>query len=99
MTSKSTAPNFARGGFHALLSGREGRKTINHPQVGHLHFERLTFQVFDTPDLKVSVYTALDEADTPRKMQQLLDLWYQQVGQGHPVVDAYSRIPSQPSPH
>ena len=69
---------------HEVLSGREGRKTLNHPQVGYLMFERLTFQVFDTPDLKVTVYTPLEEADTPRKVEQLLEQWYQQEGQEPP---------------
>ena len=81
---------------HALLSGQEGRKTLNHPQVGHLHLERLTFQVFDTPDLKVTVYTPLEEADTPRKLEQLLEQWYQQEGQGHSTSkDIYSLQPHQ----
>ena len=35
-------------------------------------FEHLTFQVFDAPDLKVNVYTPLDEADTPAKLSKLL---------------------------
>jgi hypothetical protein len=55
---------------------------LNHPQVGYLVFERLTFQVFDTPDLKVTVYTPLEEADTPRKLEHLLAQWYQRKGQG-----------------
>ncbi len=62
---------------HEVRNGQEGRKTLNHPQMGYLMFERLTFQVFDTPDLKVTVYTPLEEADTPRKVEQLLDQWYQ----------------------
>lgn len=62
---------------HEVRGGQEGRKTLNHPQVGYLLFERLTFQVFDTPDLKVTVYTPLEEADTPRKVMQLLEEWYQ----------------------
>lgn len=66
---------------HEVRSGQEGRKTLNHPQVGYLMFERLTFQVFDAPDLKVTVYTPLEEADTPRKLEQLLDQWYQHEGQ------------------
>jgi transcriptional regulator with XRE-family HTH domain len=70
---------------HEVRSGQEGRKMLNHPQVGFLVFERLTFQVFDTPDLKVIVYTPLEEADTPRKVAQLLEQWYQHEGQGpHP---------------
>ena len=60
---------------HEVRGGQEGQKTLNHPQVGYLLFERLTFQVFDTPDLRVTVYTPLEEADTPRKMAQLLDQW------------------------
>ena len=63
---------------HEIQSGQEGRKALNHPQVGYMLFERLTFQLFDTPDLKVIVYTPLDDADTPRKMEQLLELWHKQ---------------------
>ncbi|MFL5657581.1 MAG: hypothetical protein ACJ8CB_25795 [Ktedonobacteraceae bacterium] len=55
-----------------MLGAPEGQKTLNHPQAGYLLFEHLTFQVFDAPDLKVSVYTPLDEADTPAKLSQLL---------------------------
>ncbi len=70
---------------HEVRSGQEGRKMLNHPQVGYLLFERLTFQVFDTPDLKVTVYTPLEKADTPRKVEQLLEQWYQHEGQeSHP---------------
>jgi hypothetical protein len=57
---------------HEVLGAEEGHKTFNHPQAGYLMFEHLTFQVFDAPDLKVSVYTPLDEADTPAKLSQLL---------------------------
>ena len=81
---------------HALLGEQQGRKTLNHPQVGHLHLERLTFQVFDTPDLKVTVYTPLDEADTPRKLQQLLDQWHQGEGRGKPSFSAFQRSIQSP---
>jgi transcriptional regulator with XRE-family HTH domain len=57
---------------HEVLGTPEGRKEINHPQAGYLMFEHITFQVFDTPDLMVSVYTPLDEADTPAKISRLL---------------------------
>jgi transcriptional regulator with XRE-family HTH domain len=57
---------------HEVLGTPEGRKTFNHPQAGTLMFEHLTFQVFDVPDLKVNVYTPLNEADTPAKLSQLL---------------------------
>ncbi|HLZ64044.1 MAG TPA: helix-turn-helix transcriptional regulator [Ktedonosporobacter sp.] len=57
---------------HEVLATLEGHKTFNHPQVGYLIFEHLTFQVVDAPDLTVNVYTPLDEADTPAKLSQLL---------------------------
>jgi hypothetical protein len=78
---------------HEVRSGQEGRKALNHPQVGYLVFERLTFQVFDTPDLKVTVYTPLPEADTPRKVEQLLEQWYQQEGQGPHPPQAVHHLP------
>lgn len=57
---------------HEVLSPEEGCKTLNHPQVGYLMFEHITFQVVDAPDLIVNVYTPLDEADTPAKISRLL---------------------------
>ena len=57
---------------HEVLGTPEGHKTFNHPQAGYLMFEHFTFQVFDAPDLKVNVYTPLDEADTPTKISRLL---------------------------
>ncbi len=78
---------------HEVRSGQEGRKTLNHPQVGYLLFERLTFQVFDTPDLKVTVYTPLEEADSPRKVEQLLEQWYQHEGQGPHPPQAVHHLP------
>lgn len=78
---------------HEVRSGQEGRKALNHPQVGYLLFERLTFQVLDTPDLKVTVYTPLQEADTPRKVEQLLEQWYQQEGQGPHPPQAVHHLP------
>jgi len=57
---------------HEVLGAEEGHKTIDHPQVGYLMFEYLTFQVVDAPDLTVNVYTPLDQAETPAKISQLL---------------------------
>ena len=57
---------------HEVLGAEEGHKTFNHPQVGYLMFEHLTFQGYDAPDLKVNVNTPLAEADTPAKISQLL---------------------------
>lgn len=57
---------------HEVLSTLEGLKTFNHPQAGDLTFEYLSFQVIDAPDLKVVVYSPLDDTDTPAKLSQLL---------------------------
>jgi hypothetical protein len=57
---------------HEVLVASQSHKTFNHPQLGHLVFELVTFQVFDAPDLRVTVYISLDEADTPAKISQLL---------------------------
>ena len=83
---------------HEVRSGQEGRKTLNHPQAGYLSFERLTFQVFDTPDLKVTVYSPRDETDTPRKVEHLLDQWYRHEGREYaPSKAVHSRIQTQQS--
>jgi hypothetical protein len=57
---------------HEVLSPLECHKTLNHPQVGYLMFEFMTFQVVESPSLSVHVYIPLDETDTPAKLSQLL---------------------------
>jgi transcriptional regulator with XRE-family HTH domain len=85
---------------HEVRGGQEGRKMLNHPEVGYLVFERLTFQVFDTPELKVTVYTPLEEADTPRKLEHLLEQWHQQDARGHATSKEVHRLlQTQPAEH
>lgn len=55
---------------HEVLRIPEGKKVFNHPQRGYLVFEHLTFQVYDAPELKVTVYTLVDEAETPTELAQ-----------------------------
>jgi transcriptional regulator with XRE-family HTH domain len=57
---------------HEVLRGPEGKKVLNHPQVGYLAFEHLMFQIYDEPDLKVIVYTPINEGETSAKIRQLL---------------------------
>lgn len=57
---------------HEVVSVPEGHKTYHHPQLGNMMFEYITFQALDAPDLKVIVFTPLDEADTPAKLARLL---------------------------
>jgi transcriptional regulator with XRE-family HTH domain len=85
---------------HEVRGGQERRKILNHPQVGHLVLERLIFEVLDTPNLKVIVYTPLDEEDTPRKLEYLLEQWYQQQGRGQaPATTAHRPVQAQPADH
>jgi transcriptional regulator with XRE-family HTH domain len=57
---------------HEVLRGPEGVKKLNHPKVGELAFEHLMFQVYDEPDLKVVVYTPLQEGETAARIRRLL---------------------------
>jgi hypothetical protein len=57
---------------HEVLGEIEGRKLLKHPQEGYLLFEHLSFQVLDAPNLKVNIYTPLDETDTSAKISRLL---------------------------
>jgi hypothetical protein len=73
---------------HEVLSGQERLKIINHPEVGLIQFERLSFQFFDTPDLKVTVFTPLAGTDTPRKLDYLLEQWYRRENQARATHSA-----------
>ena len=71
-----TSPEFrAWWPDHEVMGTPEGQKALNHSQAGSLLFDRLTFQVFDAPDLKVTVYTASEETDTAQKLSQMLNQW------------------------
>ena len=72
---------------HEVISAPEGQKTLNHPQAGSLLFDRLTFQVFEAPDLKVTIYTASENTDTSQKLSQLLNQWKRQERQKLPTPE------------
>ncbi|GCF10306.1 MmyB family transcriptional regulator [Dictyobacter arantiisoli] len=60
---------------HEVQRIQEGHKAFDHPEAGRLIFEHLTFQVYDTPNLKVTVYTPVEGTETPAKINQLLREW------------------------
>jgi transcriptional regulator with XRE-family HTH domain len=62
---------------HEVLGNPEGRKTLYYPQVGYLSFEYLSFQVFEAPDLKVTVYNPLDEEHTLIGIAQLIQEFHE----------------------
>jgi transcriptional regulator with XRE-family HTH domain len=69
---------------HEVVGTPEGHKVLNHPQAGSLQFDRLTFQILDAPDLRVSIYTASEQTETAQKLSQLLKQWKAQEGQEPP---------------
>jgi transcriptional regulator with XRE-family HTH domain len=49
-----------------------GKKRIDHPTVGRMLFEYSSFGVGDLPDMKLIVFTPLDDEGTPEKLDRLL---------------------------
>lgn len=58
---------------HEVLNSPEEHKALVHPYAGVLLFDRLTFQVFEVPDLTVTVYLASDKTDTAQKLAKILN--------------------------
>ncbi|HTK08197.1 MAG TPA: helix-turn-helix transcriptional regulator [Ktedonobacteraceae bacterium] len=71
---------------HEVLRIPEGQKMLKHPQAGYLTFEHLTFQVYDLPDLRVTVYTPAAETETSARVKQLLHERQRLRGVGDPLV-------------
>ena len=57
---------------HEVRRRLDGRKELIHPQVGHLVLEHTTFHPSETPDLRITIYFATPEQNTPEKIQRLL---------------------------
>jgi len=49
------------------------KKELNHPLVGRLLLQPTTFQVTDAPDLRMVIYTPLEEANTVQKLARLVE--------------------------
>lgn len=59
---------------HDIYGRPYGRKEYEHPRVGRLVFEYTAFQVAETPDLRLVLYTPLPESDTLQKFRKLQEL-------------------------
>ena len=57
---------------HEIVHAPEGVKVYNHPQLGQLAFEYLMFQLYNAPDMKVTIYTPVKASDTAQKVEQFL---------------------------
>lgn len=58
---------------HAIQAAHTWKKELNHPLVGRLALLPTTFQVTEAPDLRMVVYTPLEEADTAKKLALLAE--------------------------
>jgi len=57
---------------HEVLGTPCGKKTIIHPVVGEMIMDHITLQVYDAPELKVTIYQPRQEKETEEKMKHLL---------------------------
>jgi transcriptional regulator with XRE-family HTH domain len=57
---------------HEVLRLLSNHKRIQHRTAGRMVFEYTSFAVTDQPDMKLVVYTPLEEAQTVRKLEALL---------------------------
>jgi transcriptional regulator with XRE-family HTH domain len=64
---------------HDVAHRLAGVKRLDHPAVGRMHFAFSMLAVGDRPGLKLFVFTAIDEEETPQKLAWLL-------GQAHVAV-------------
>ena len=60
---------------HDVQAKPIGLKEYEHPAVGKLVFEYTLFQVTETPELTLAVYTPLPETGTMQKFQKLNALY------------------------
>lgn len=59
---------------HEVLRPFTGHKHIKHPACGRMTFEYTSLIVSDQPDMRLVVYTPLDEGKTAKKLADLLQL-------------------------
>jgi transcriptional regulator with XRE-family HTH domain len=57
---------------HEVATSGVGRKVLKHPVVGKLVFEHAVFKLEETPERRLVLYSSLPIADTPRKLETLL---------------------------
>ncbi|WP_165423519.1 helix-turn-helix transcriptional regulator [Ktedonosporobacter rubrisoli] len=71
---KQASPRFSeQWAQHNVRTTCTGHKTLDHPRAGRMHFESLTFQVIEYPDIRCHMYVTADEP-SKHKLHQLLEL-------------------------
>lgn len=67
------SPEFRRWwNHHEVLGTPPGEKEIRHPLAGAMFMEHVTLQIYDSPDLKLTVSRPLEKEDTIAKLNRLL---------------------------
>ena len=57
---------------HEVVNPLSGIKRIDHPVKGRMSFEHTGLTLTSRPEMKLIVYTPLDDDDTNRKLAELL---------------------------
>jgi transcriptional regulator with XRE-family HTH domain len=71
---KQTSQEFARWwAYHDVLQRGEWRKELDHPSVGRLTLQHLTFEMMGAQDLRLVIQPPEPGSDTAGKIQQLID--------------------------
>ncbi|MBA3923325.1 MAG: helix-turn-helix domain-containing protein [Nostocaceae cyanobacterium] len=69
------SPEFQQGWLQHEVQGKHaGLKVYKHPVIGFLEFEYTLFQVTETPELSLVVYTPVPESGTVERLQKLRNL-------------------------
>jgi transcriptional regulator with XRE-family HTH domain len=58
---------------HDIQATHTEKKELNHSLVGRLVLQPTTVQITDAPDLRMVIYTPLEEANTVQKLAQLVE--------------------------
>jgi PAS domain-containing protein len=58
---------------HDVARRLAGRKRLDHPAAGRMHFAFSTLAIADRPGMKLVVFSPVDEEDTLHKLNRLLD--------------------------
>lgn len=54
-----------------MLGTHAGEKVLHHP-AGTMVMEHMTLQIYDSPDLKLTIYRPLEKENTADKLKALL---------------------------
>jgi hypothetical protein len=78
---KVASPEFAEWWpRHDVRPQSEGRKVYEHPVVGRILAEHITFSMTDNPDLRLTIFTPVAEGESLERFRRLIAL---QPSRGH----------------